>query len=59
MKVSDVHGWVQDAYNRIAKKKPELGRIKKGDLVRALAQREVEQYPEYDALVRENRLAEL
>ncbi|HVA13543.1 MAG TPA: hypothetical protein VNF99_09855 [Stellaceae bacterium] len=43
----DVHVWVQTAYNRVAEKKPELGRIQKGDVVRLLAQREAEKYPEF------------
>jgi hypothetical protein len=39
----NVHEWVQKTYSRVAKKKPELGRREKGDLVRALALREAAQ----------------
>jgi len=49
----DVHGWVQAQYNRVAEKKPELGRIKKGDLVRLLAQREAEKHPALHRMIEE------
>jgi hypothetical protein len=39
-KLPDVHAWVQAAYDRVADKKPHLGRRQKGDLVRALSWRE-------------------
>lgn len=47
----NVHQWVQESYERVALKKPELSRRQKGDLVRMLAAREVEKYPEYKALM--------
>ena len=38
--VSDVHAWVQLTYNKVAEKRPHLGRRQQGDLVRALSWRE-------------------
>ncbi len=58
MKVPDVHAWIQDAYDRVTTKKPDLGRIKKGDIVRALARKEAESHPEYEKLANEFRLAD-
>ncbi|NDB70326.1 MAG: hypothetical protein EB015_20440 [Methylocystaceae bacterium] len=43
----DVHNWIQAAYNCVAKRKPFLGRIQKGDIVRLLAQKEAEKYPPF------------
>jgi hypothetical protein len=51
----DVHAWIQQEYDKVARKRPGISRIKQGDLVRLLAQREAEKYPGYD----EFRLAEL
>ena len=43
----DVHGWVQNTYDRVAEKRPQLTRRAKGDLVRLLASREAEKYPKH------------
>jgi len=50
-RLPDVHAWVQDAYNRVVAKYPDIGRVKKGDLVRVLAQKEAEKYPEYAKII--------
>lgn len=51
MKLPDVHAWVQASYNRVAQKRPDLSRRKKGDLVRAMSLAEAERIPGYiDAL---------
>ena len=47
----DVHAWVQDAYDRVTTKKPELGRRQKGDLVRLLSVREAEKSPRYKEMI--------
>ncbi|MBI5912102.1 MAG: hypothetical protein HY848_19405 [Betaproteobacteria bacterium] len=49
----DVHVWIQAQYNRVAARKPELGRIQKGDLVRLLAQREAEKHPAFHRMIEE------
>lgn len=49
----DVHAWVQESYERVAKKKPDLGRRQKGDLVRALSVREAEKSPRYTQIMNE------
>lgn len=36
----DVHAWVQSTYDKVAEKRPHLGRRQKGDFVRALSTRE-------------------
>jgi hypothetical protein len=43
----DVHGWVQNTYDRVAEKRPLLTRRAKGDLVRLLASKEAEKHPEH------------
>ena len=40
----DVHVWVQATYNKVAEKRPTLGRRQKGDIVRALSIREAGKY---------------
>jgi hypothetical protein len=49
----DVHDWVQNTYDRVAAKRPELGRRQKGDLVRLLSVREAEKSPRYKELLDE------
>lgn len=51
--LTDVHVWVQDTYNKVATKKPHLGRKEKGDLVRALSIREALSTPAGVALMSE------
>lgn len=47
----DVHDWVQRTYDRVARKKPELGRRQKGDLVRLLTMREAEKSPRFKEMI--------
>lgn len=47
----DVHTWVQQTYDRISKRKPNLSRREKGDLVRALANKEAHQHPLHKKLI--------
>lgn len=47
MKLSDVHAWVQASYDRVAERRPDLSRRKKGDLVRAMSLAEAERTPGY------------
>ena len=47
----DVHAWVQDTYNKVASRKPELSRREKGDLVRVLANNEAQKSPEYKEMI--------
>jgi len=42
----DVHAFVQQSYDRVVAKCPCLGRRKKGDLVRLLAAKEANKYPD-------------
>lgn len=42
----DVHAWVQETYNKVAQRRPNLGRRQKGDLVRSLSMREAVKYLE-------------
>ena len=49
----DVHAWVQDTYDRVATKKPHLGRRQKGDVVRVLSINEVLKTPAGIALMSE------
>lgn len=44
--LADVHSWAQSAYDRVADRRPNLGRRQQGDLVRALAIREAMRYLE-------------
>ncbi len=46
-----VHTWVQSTYNKVAIQRPELGRRQKGDIVRVLSMREVENSPLYKKLL--------
>ena len=43
---ADVHGWLQDIYNRVNQKYPDWTRRAKGDLVRSVAAREANTHPE-------------
>lgn len=47
----DVHAWVQNTYNKVTSKKPELSRREKGDLVRVLANNEAQKSPEYKEMI--------
>ncbi|TCV86667.1 hypothetical protein [Sulfurirhabdus autotrophica] len=47
----NVHTWVQNTYNKVAIQSPELGRRKKGDIVRLLSLREAESSPLYKKLL--------
>lgn len=47
----DVHAWVQNAFDKVAEKSPEISRYQKGNLVRRLSVREAEKYPRYDELI--------
>ena len=47
----DVHAWIQNTYDRLGVIKPELGRRKKGDLVRQLSLIEAEKSPCYNELI--------
>lgn len=47
----DVHAWVQNAYVIVTRKKPELSRRQKGDLVRRMSVREAEKSPRYNELI--------
>ena len=38
--LTDVHVWVQEIYDKVAIKRPHLGRRQKGDLVRAISIKE-------------------
>ncbi|MFL9998906.1 hypothetical protein PQR34_46765 [Paraburkholderia sediminicola] len=49
--ISDVHEWVQRAFDRVTEKKPELSRRERGDLVRLLAQKEAEKHPAYRRMI--------
>ena len=49
--LSNVHHWVQEKYDLVCQKKPELTRREKGDVVRALARREAEKSPRYPQLM--------
>jgi hypothetical protein len=49
----DVHGWIQNTYDRVVARRPELGRRQKGDLVRLLSVREVEKSPRYKKSIEE------
>ncbi|MCE2745651.1 MAG: hypothetical protein LW710_07060 [Burkholderiales bacterium] len=43
----NVHHWVQEKYDLVCQKQPELTRREKGNVVRALARREAEKSPRY------------
>ena len=47
----DVHDWVQKTFDRVSERKPHLGRREKGDLVRAIANQEARNSPEYKKLI--------
>lgn len=49
--LEDVHGWVQETYNKVALKRPRLGRRQKGDVVRALSVRQALNTPAGIALL--------
>ena len=49
----DVHAWVQETYKRVTLRKPRLSRRERGDLVRALANREAHRSPLYKAMIDE------
>ncbi len=49
----NVHDWVQDRLDRVAKAHPTLGRKQHGEIVRRLADLEAAKYPEYDAAIRD------
>ena len=51
--LADVHVWVQQTYDRVAERKPNLSRREKGDLVRALANREAQSSPLYKQKINE------
>jgi hypothetical protein len=46
--IFDVHKYIQDLFDRVKRRYPELTRRKQGDLVRRLAQNEAWKYPESD-----------
>lgn len=50
---SDVHRWLQNAYDRVSTKYPNLGRRQKGDIVRLLSIKAVEKSPQYKKLLKE------
>ena len=52
--LSDVHGWIQNTYDRVARKKPKLGRRQKGNIVRLLSIKEAEKSPQYKKLLEEH-----
>jgi len=49
----DVHTWIQCKYNKVAQKKPWLNRRQKGNLVRALSEKEAEKLPRYKEMFNE------
>ena len=49
----DVHAWVQNAYTRVATRRPQATRREQGNFVRALAYREAQKHPEYERLLSE------
>ena len=49
----NVHAWVQQTYDRVAVKKPELSRRRQGDLVRILAAREAATTETYKTFMRD------
>ena len=46
----NVHEWIQEKYNLVCTKKPELSRREKGNVVRLLARREAEKSPNYKSI---------
>ena len=51
--LTDVHDWVQETYDKVATKRPHLGRRQKGDLVRAISIREALSTPAGLALTKD------
>lgn len=49
----NVHAWVQQTYDRVVVKKPDLSRRRQGDLVRILAAREAATTEMYKAFMRD------
>lgn len=47
----NVHDWIQEKYNLVAIKKPELSRREQGNVIRTLARREAEKSPRYPQLM--------
>ena len=46
----DVHAWIQQRYDLVCQKKPDLSRREKGNVVRAMAQKEAEKSPNYKSV---------
>ena len=49
----DVHDWIQRTYDHVCNRKPNLSRREKGDVVRLLAVREAEKYPQFRQFMNE------
>jgi hypothetical protein len=49
--LNDVHSWIQEAYNKVVEKLPDVSRREKGDVVRLLAGREAEKCPKFKMLL--------
>ena len=47
----DVHLWVQQKYNMVCEKRPQLTRREKGNVVRELARNEAEKSQDYKSLI--------
>lgn len=46
-RLTDVHAWFQEIFKFVCEKKPHLGRVQKGNVVRNIAYREAKKHPAY------------